>query len=83
MPRLRTLAQNKLTKYNIRRVGEVIGTGFRIVSLFSGSSGNATLVASGRTGVLVDAGVTASRIAASLDALGVEIGRLRGALISH
>lgn len=61
----------------------MIGTGLRIVSLFSGSSGNATLVASSRTGVLVDAGVAASRIAASLDALGIDIGKLRGALITH
>ena len=33
--------------------------------------------------MLVDAGVAASRIAASLDALGIDIGKLRGALVTH
>lgn len=54
-----------------------------ICPLFSGSTGNACFVATEHTRVLVDAGVTASHLAAALDAVGCEPGSLDGILVTH
>ncbi len=53
------------------------------IPLFSGSSGNATLVCSGRTKVLVDAGLSGSRIEEALRSAGEDIRGVRGILITH
>jgi len=55
----------------------------RICSLASGSSGNATYIASDRTAILVDCGTSAREIEARLGAIGVDPARLDGILISH
>jgi phosphoribosyl 1,2-cyclic phosphodiesterase len=55
----------------------------RICLLGSGSSGNATLVSSGNTHVLIDCGLTARRIARQLGELGLTAEKLAGILISH
>ena len=50
-------------------------------SLFSGSSGNATLADNGSSALLVDCGVSGKRLAANLSE--DEIGRLCGILVTH
>ncbi len=52
-------------------------------ALFSGSRGNATYVEAGDVRLLVDAGVSASRLAAALNAMDCDPARLDGILISH
>ena len=52
-------------------------------TLASGSSGNAALVSSGKTHILLDAGISARRISLGLRALGVEPGELRAVLVTH
>ena len=54
-----------------------------IVSLASGSKGNCTLVFSDTTAVLVDAGVSYSRINAELRAFGLSVSRLDAVVITH
>ena len=51
--------------------------------LFSGSSGNAIYVGDGESGVLVDAGVSCTRIVAELGKIGVKPDSLKGLLITH
>ena len=51
--------------------------------LFSGSGGNATLLAMGDTRLLVDAGVSAARLMRALSLLGVEPQSLSGVLVTH
>lgn len=51
--------------------------------LFSGSSGNATFVSAGSTCVLVDAGVSCSRITNEMKKLGASPEMLSGILITH
>ena len=51
--------------------------------LASGSSGNALLARSGDCSVLVDAGLSARRLAAGLEACGVAPGSLSGILLTH
>ncbi|MCR4706348.1 MAG: MBL fold metallo-hydrolase [Clostridiales bacterium] len=51
--------------------------------LFSGSGGNATLVCLGDTRLLVDAGVSASRILKALSLLGVAPESISGILVTH
>ena len=51
--------------------------------LFSGSSGNALLVVCEGTALLVDAGVSASRVMKECAAAGVDPARLAGILITH
>ena len=51
--------------------------------LFSGSGGNATFVSLGETRLLVDAGVSASRLKGALSLLGVNPGSLSGILVTH
>ncbi|MFB3907740.1 MAG: MBL fold metallo-hydrolase [Candidatus Eisenbacteria bacterium] len=55
----------------------------RICSLASGSSGNATLIASETTAVLVDCGLAARQVEARLASLGVDPCRLDGILVTH
>lgn len=40
--------------------------------LFSGSSGNAVYVGAGRTGILVDAGVSCARVVSEMKATGID-----------
>ena len=57
----------------------------RLVSLASGSKGNAVLVSTDRTRILVDCGITAKRADESLKALGVEkgLGDIDALLLTH
>jgi phosphoribosyl 1,2-cyclic phosphodiesterase len=55
----------------------------RICSLASGSSGNATYVATERTAVLVDSGPSAREVVARMNAIGVDPSQLSGILITH
>ena len=51
--------------------------------LASGSSGNAVFIKDEQTNILVDAGISARRITASLEALGVAVGDLNAVFITH
>jgi len=55
----------------------------RVCVLASSSSGNVTLVDSGRTKVLVDAGLSGGMIERLLDRVGVDPGSLEAILVSH
>ncbi len=54
-----------------------------LAPLFSGSSGNAILISSGNTRVLVDAGVSGRRIEEALRSIGQDIREIKGILITH
>lgn len=54
-----------------------------LTPLFSGSSGNAILISSGRTKILVDAGVSCKRIELALKSIGEDVTELKGILITH
>jgi len=56
---------------------------FRVCSLFSGSSGNATYIGTEKTHILVDAGVPMKNIIAGLNHIGVEGRELKGILVTH
>ncbi len=56
---------------------------FRVSILASGSSGNSTLLETGRTRLLVDAGLGKKEMLKRLQALGHWLDRLDGILISH
>lgn len=53
------------------------------ISFASSSDGNAGLVTDGTTHLLLDAGISAKRITASLKSLGLEAGALQGVLLTH
>ena len=55
----------------------------RFSPLFSGSSGNAVYVGCDDTHLLVDAGLSGSRVAQALDGIGVAPGTLNGILVTH
>ena len=55
----------------------------RFSPLFSGSNGNAILVEMGDARILIDAGVSGSRIVAALETQGVTPGMIDGILITH
>lgn len=55
----------------------------RFCSLFSSSSGNATYIGSGRTGILIDAGVSAKRIRTALQARGVDPQTIAAIFVTH
>lgn len=57
--------------------------GVRVVSLASGSSGNALLIDAGQTRLLIDVGLSALRIERELAALGVSAASLTAVLVSH
>ena len=54
-----------------------------VTTLASGSSGNCTLISDGDTHVLVDAGISCRRIAASLKELGLSLDDLTGICVTH
>ncbi len=54
-----------------------------VISLFSGSGGNATYIGIGDVRLLIDAGVSAKRLCAALDEIGVEPDSLDAILITH
>lgn len=55
----------------------------RFSPLFSGSSGNAIYVGCGETHVLVDAGLSGTRIANELDKIGIHPSQLAAILVTH
>lgn len=55
----------------------------RLATLFSSSSGNCTLVCNNDTNILIDAGVSASRIVASLKEFNLDICEIDGIVITH
>ena len=55
----------------------------RFSPLFSGSSGNATYVGCDDAHILVDAGVSGSRVVRELACVGVDPGRLNAILVTH
>ena len=52
-------------------------------SLFSSSSGNSTLITDGDTNLLVDAGVSASRIVKALEQINFDICEIDGIVVTH
>lgn len=57
--------------------------GFSLAPLFSGSSGNAILVSSGVTKILIDAGVSGHRLEEALRCIGEDIRNIKGILLTH
>ncbi|HUK90545.1 MAG TPA: MBL fold metallo-hydrolase, partial [Blastocatellia bacterium] len=55
----------------------------RLITLGSGSTGNALYVESGETSVLVDAGLSGKEIARRMTSVGLDPARLSGVLITH
>jgi phosphoribosyl 1,2-cyclic phosphodiesterase len=55
----------------------------KFYTLFSSSSGNSSLLSTGETNILIDAGVSASKICASLKDVGILPNELDGILITH
>ena len=55
----------------------------RFCSLFSSSSGNATYIGSGNTGILIDAGVSAKRIRTALTARDIDPQSIRAIFVTH
>lgn len=55
----------------------------RFCPLFSGSSGNCLYVGGGDGGLLIDAGVSARRIERALWAREIDLGTIRGILVTH
>jgi len=51
--------------------------------LASGSSGNATLISTGQTSVLVDCGLSAREMAKRLEAVGSSVDKLNAIVITH
>lgn len=54
-----------------------------ITPLFSGSSGNAILIRSQHTKILIDAGVSGKRLEAALQSIGEAPGDIKGILLTH
>ena len=55
----------------------------RFISLISGSSGNATFISDGRTNILIDCGMSGSRLKEALHAIDVMPESLDAILITH
>ncbi|MBE7038869.1 MAG: MBL fold metallo-hydrolase [Ruminococcaceae bacterium] len=55
----------------------------RFITLFSGSSGNATLISGNDTNILIDAGVSCAKIVSELDKVGVNPNEIDALLITH
>ncbi|MBR4434909.1 MAG: MBL fold metallo-hydrolase [Clostridia bacterium] len=55
----------------------------RFIPLFSGSSGNASVIEAGDTMLLIDAGVTFKALSLALASVGISPERLNGILITH
>jgi phosphoribosyl 1,2-cyclic phosphodiesterase len=65
----------------LKFLGEAIG--LRVTILASGSSGNITLLETGSTRLLIDAGLGKRETLARLEAVGAVVDRLDGILITH
>ena len=55
----------------------------RFCTLYSGSSGNSTLVSNGNTNILVDAGVSCAKICTSLKEIGFDPEEIDGIVLTH
>jgi len=55
----------------------------KVCILASGSSGNATFIATSRTRLLIDAGLSRREVAARLNSIGEDIDNIDGILVSH
>lgn len=55
----------------------------KLITLSSSSSGNCTLVCSDNTNLLIDAGISASRIKSALSQLNMDICEIDGILVTH
>lgn len=55
----------------------------RLATLFSSSSGNCTLICNDDTNILIDAGVSASRIVAALKEFNLDICEIDGIVVTH
>lgn len=55
----------------------------RFCTLYSGSSGNATLVSNGNTNILIDAGVSCAKICTSLKEIGISPDEIDGIVLTH
>lgn len=55
----------------------------RFITLFSGSSGNSTLISGNDTNILIDAGVSCAKIVSELSNVGISPDTLDGILITH
>ena len=55
----------------------------KFCSLYSGSTGNSSLIQSDKTSILVDAGVSSKKIEEALTELDVPITSLSGILVTH
>lgn len=58
-------------------------TDFSLTVLGSGSSGNCSLISSGETHVLIDAGFSAKEIGRRMDLAGYQLGQLKAILLTH
>lgn len=56
---------------------------YRLVTLYSGSDGNCTLVCSANTSILIDAGKSARTLCAKLTEVGSDISRISAIFITH
>jgi len=55
----------------------------KFYTLYSSSSGNCTLISDGETNILIDAGVSASKICAALNSVGILPEEIDGILVTH
>ena len=55
----------------------------KLIPLFSGSSGNSAYIGGASGGILVDAGVSAKRLAGALAGIGVDPGRVGAVFVTH
>ena len=55
----------------------------KLVPLFSGSSGNSAYIGGASGGILIDAGVSAKRLAGALAGIGVDPGRVGAVFVTH
>lgn len=56
---------------------------YNIITLYSGSAGNATYIRVGQTELLIDAGKSARTLCASLKAIGTDISHIRAVFLTH
>ena len=74
-----------LTEFNVYQVSVLISPflSMKFTVLGSGSTGNAVLISSGQTRVLVDAGLSAREIVRRVHEVGEDFEKLDGVLITH
>ena len=56
---------------------------YRLITLYSGSSGNSTLVSTGNTSILIDAGKSARTLCNALNSVGSDIRNISAIFITH